>query len=56
MKRQAALQMMDIYEISSGRREHEKGRISLLQLFHLMRKEGIIHPDEEPVTTDSAAE
>jgi hypothetical protein len=51
-QRHAALQLMDIYDLASGARrqgmDSETGRISLLQLFQLMRKEGIIPPDELP--------
>lgn len=48
-QRHAALQLMDIYDLANGARRQgvdATGRVSLLQLFHLMRKEGIIPPDE----------
>ncbi len=47
--RHAALQLMDIYALADGARRQgvdSSGRISLLQLFQLLRKEGIIPPDE----------
>ncbi len=45
IKRHMNLQLMDIYELVSGKRNKQEGGISLLQLFHLMKKEGIITPD-----------
>lgn len=53
VKRHAALQLLDIYGLVGGRKEKQESSISLLQLFHLMQKEGIIHPDEAPTTTET---
>lgn len=54
-QRLAALQLMDIYDLASGHRGSAAGGsgISLLQLFHLMKKEGMIQPDEARTTSDS---
>jgi hypothetical protein len=54
-QRLAALQLMDIYDLASGQRGRSNGGsgISLLQLFHLMKKEGMIHPDEARSPSDS---
>jgi hypothetical protein len=53
IRRRANLQLMDIYDLASGRRDRQVNGISLLQLFHLMKKEGMIHPDKAPTTTES---
>lgn len=45
MQRQAALQLMDIYAVNSRRSKKEPGKLSLLQLFYLMKREGILNPD-----------
>lgn len=46
-QRQAELQLLDIYGLAAGiRKVRNAGSISLLQLFQLMKKEGIITPDE----------
>ena len=51
-QRRAALQLMDIYDLANGHRASAGGgSISLLQLFHLMKKEGMIHPDGVPTPT-----
>lgn len=54
--RLAALQLMDIYDLVSGRKGRSNGSsgISLLQLFHLMKKEGMIQPDEASEASDPA--
>jgi hypothetical protein len=52
-QRRAALQLMDIYDLANGHRGSAGGGISLLQLFHLMKKEGMIQPDEVRATSDS---
>jgi hypothetical protein len=53
IKRHAALQLLDIYDLANGKRDKQTAGISLLQLFHLMKKEGIIHPDAAPTTTET---
>lgn len=53
-QRRAALQLMDIYDLASGHRGQDSSSgISLLQLFKLMTKEGMIQPDATPTTSDS---
>lgn len=52
IRRRANLQLMDIYELASGRRDQQTSGISLLQLFHLMKKEGMIHPDKVQTEPD----
>ena len=54
-QRMAALQLMDIYDLANGQRGRSVGGsgISLLPLFHLMKKEGMIQPDEARTTSDS---
>ena len=49
-QRHAALQLMDIYGLADGSsmRGMSGGRLSLLQVFQVMRKEGIIAPDKAP--------
>lgn len=44
LRRSVALRLMDIYELSSGKRDRNNSSISLLQLFRLAQREGIIHP------------
>lgn len=51
-QRRAALQLMDIYDLANGHRTRDGGSISLLQLFHLMKKEGMIQPDGAPTPPD----
>lgn len=51
-KRRGELQLMDIYGLEAGSKfkQTAEGRVSLLQLFQLMRDQGIIDPDGEQAT------
>lgn len=53
-QRHAALQLMDIYDLADGgKRRANAGSISLLQLFQLMKKEGMIQPEEAATVPES---